>query len=101
MDPERERLVGLKPTGAVKKLVAGAHLFDRDAAAERVNDQGYVTSVAYSPTLGTMLGLGFLKNGPSRYGETVRMVDHMRGIETLCEVVNPVFFDPDGERVRG
>jgi sarcosine oxidase subunit alpha len=29
------------------------------------------------------------------------MVDHLRGIETLCEVCDPVFFDPEGGRARG
>ena len=101
MDPERERLVGLKPAGASKQITAGAHLFNPGDEAVRVNDQGYVTSVAFSPTLGTNIGLGFLKRGPERYGETVKLVDHARGVETLCEVVNPVFFDPEGGRVRG
>jgi len=31
----------------------------------------------------------------------VRLVDHMRGIDALCEVVSPVFFDPEGGRARG
>ena len=101
IDPQRERLVGLKPAGASKQITAGAHLFNPDDEAVRVNDQGYVTSVAFSPTLGTNLALAFLKNGPERYGETVRMVDHARDVETLCEVVNPIFFDPEGGRVRG
>jgi sarcosine oxidase subunit alpha len=101
MDPGRERLVGLKPVGAVKQIMAGAHLFNPDDAAVRENDQGYITSVAFSPTLGHMVGLGFLQNGPDRIGRTVKMVDHLRGVETLCEVVNPVFFDPEGGRVRG
>ena len=100
-DETRAQLVGLKPTGAIKQLTAGAHLFRQDDDAVRVNGQGYVTSVAFSPTFGHMIALGFLKNGPARHGETIRMVDHLRGIETLCEVVNPVFFDPEGGRVRG
>jgi len=100
-DAAREQLVGLKPVGAVKQLTAGAHLFGADDDPVRVNDQGYVTSVGFSPTLGHMLALGFLKNGPARMGETVKLVDHLRGIQTLCQVVNPVFFDPDGGRARG
>jgi len=100
-EDSREQLVGLKPVGAVKQLVSGAHLFDTGDDAVRVNNRGYVTSVAFSPTLGHMLGLGFLRDGPVRYGDTVKMVDHLRGIETECQVVNPVFFDPDGGRVRG
>ena len=55
----------------------------------------------YSPTLGSMLGLAFLADGPDRHGEIVKMVDHLRGVTTLCEVTDPVFFDPEGERVRG
>jgi len=100
-DPARERLVGLKPVGAVKLITAGAHLFDREAAPVRENDQGYVTSAGYSPTLGHVVALGFLRRGPERIGEVVKMVDHLRGVETLCEVVDPVVFDPEGGRVRG
>ena len=98
---DREQLVGLKPVGNIKQLTAGAHLFEAEAEAIRVNSQGYTTSVGFSPTLGSYLGLGFLRNGRARHGETVRMVDHLRKIETLCEVCDPVFFDPDGGRVRG
>ncbi|UYV38646.1 sarcosine oxidase subunit alpha family protein [Rhodobacteraceae bacterium D3-12] len=100
-EPTRERLVGLKPVGAVKQLTAGAHLFNATDEAIRENDQGYVTSVAYSPTLGHYIGLAFLKNGPERIGENIRLVDHLRGIETTCEVCDPVFFDKDGGRARG
>ena len=86
--------------GAVKQLTAGAHLFAADDSAVSDHDQGYITSVAYSPTLGHYLGLGFLKNGPERMGEIIKMVDHMREIETLCEVTSPMAFDPEGGRSR-
>lgn len=99
--PEREQLVGLCPVGAVKQLTAGSHLFNTSESAVRENDQGYVTSVGYSPTVGTYLGLAFLKNGRARHGERVRMVDHLRKIETLCEVGDPVVVDPEGRRMRG
>jgi sarcosine oxidase subunit alpha len=99
-DPARERLVGLKPVGAVKQLTAGAHLFDEADAATRENARGYVTSAGFSPTLGHAIALAFLSHGPERHGDVVRMVDHLRGIETLCEVTPPTFFDPDGGRAR-
>lgn len=101
MDPNRERLVGLKPIGAVQQLLAGAHLFHPDDDAISVNDQGYITSACYSPTLGHSLALAFLKNGPERIGQQVKMVDHMRGVQTLCEVIDPVAYDPTGGRLRG
>ncbi|MFZ5962152.1 sarcosine oxidase subunit alpha family protein [Thalassococcus sp. BH17M4-6] len=97
----REELVGLRPLDEGESLTAGAHLFDKGARAERENDQGYVTSVGYSPTLGRMLGLGFLQGGRSRHGDTVRLVDHLRGVDILCEVTDPVSFDPEGGRLLG
>jgi len=99
--PEREQLVGLRPVGAVKQLTAGAHLFEERADATRVNSLGYTTSMGFSPTLQSNLALGFLKNGRARHGDRVRLVDHLREVETLCEVCDPVFFDPDGGRMRG
>jgi len=98
---ERQQLVGLKPVGAVKELTAGAHLFEADAAPVRVNDLGHISSVAFSPELGHFIGLGFLKDGPNRVGEVVKMVDHLRKVETRVEVCPPVFHDPEGEKLRG
>ncbi|MGR3615700.1 MAG: sarcosine oxidase subunit alpha family protein [Paracoccaceae bacterium] len=101
MDPDRERMVGLYPVGPVKEITAGAHLFTPGDSVERATDQGYVTSVGFSPTLGHMIGQGFLKRGPDRIGEEIRLVDHLRGIDTICKVVDPVFYDKDGGRLRG
>ena len=99
--PEREQLVGLRPVGAVRQLAAGAHLFSQGAKPVRENVQGHVTSAAFSPTLGHFLALGFLRDGRARHGEIVRMVDHLRGLDALCEVTGPVAFDPQGRRARG
>ncbi len=82
------------------RLTAGAHLFAEADPAVRQNDQGYVTSVCHSPTLGHALALGFLQDGRARHGERVRLVDHLRKIETVCEVTHPVAFDPEGGRAR-
>ncbi|QPM89193.1 sarcosine oxidase subunit alpha family protein [Pseudooceanicola algae] len=101
IDGEREQLVGLRPVGTVKQMTAGAFLFEEDAAPQRQNAQGYITSAGFSPTLQSTLALGFLANGPDRHGETLRMVDHLRGVVALCEVCDPVFLDPEGDRARG
>ncbi len=97
----REQLVGLRPVGAVKALSAGARLFEPGAGICHENMQGAVTSAAFSPTLGHFIGLALLEGGRNRMGETIRVLERLRGLDTLCEVVSPVFFDPDGGRMRG
>ncbi|WP_432816757.1 sarcosine oxidase subunit alpha family protein [Sulfitobacter sp. JB4-11] len=100
VEDTRAQLVGLKPAES-GKLTAGAHLYDADAEPTRVNHQGYVTSVGYSPSMGCDIGLGFVKGGPARMGEVIRLVDALRKIETAVEICSPVFVDPEGERLRG
>ncbi|WP_136645873.1 sarcosine oxidase subunit alpha family protein [Tabrizicola sp. YIM 78059] len=95
--PEREQLVGLKASAPIS---AGAHLFVPGMEIHRETDQGYVTSVCWSPTLGAWLALAFLKDGRNRHGEKIRLVDHLRGIDVICEVCDPVFHDPAGEKLR-
>jgi len=97
---DRPRLVGLKAVDRSTRLRAGAHLLARGADARLENDEGHVTSVAFSPTLGQWLGLGLLKNGPKRHGERVRAYDPVRNGDVEVEVVAPVFFDPEGTRLK-
>jgi len=92
--------VGLKALSD-QRITAGAHLFGASDPADAAHAVGHVTSVCYSPTLDVHLGLAFLENGRARHGETVRAVDHVRGVEVMCEVADPVFFDPEGGRMRG
>ncbi|MEM1428760.1 MAG: sarcosine oxidase subunit alpha family protein [Pseudomonadota bacterium] len=100
LDPGRERLVGLRPVAAQGRLLAGAHLFAPGARPVRTEDQGYITSACYSPTLGHDIALGFAVAGPDRLGERLKMVDHLRKCTTEVEICDPVFLDPDGERAR-
>ena len=100
-DPARPRLVGLRPLDPTAPVSAGAHLFAPGAAAVREYDEGYVTSVGWSATLNSNLCLAFLTRGADRIGEQVRLVDALRGHDTLCSVTDPVAHDPKGERLRG
>jgi len=100
-DPDRPALVGVKPLERVERLFAGAHFIAQGAQPVAENDQGYVTSVAYSPTLGHWIGLGLLAGGPRLLGKRVRAWDTLRGADVLVEVCSPVFYDPQGERLRG
>ena len=99
-DPARPSLVGLRPLDREDRLRAGAHLIPKDAEATAKHDQGYVTSIAFSPSLGHWLGLGLLARGPERHGEIVRAYDPVRGGDVLVEVRPPCFIDVEGERLR-
>jgi heterotetrameric sarcosine oxidase alpha subunit len=99
--PDRPTLVGLKPVDRSVRLRAGAHFLPLGAEARLDNDEGHMTSVAFSPMLGHWVGLGLLKNGPTRHGERVRAYDPVRNGDVEVEVVPPVFFDPDGVRLKG
>jgi sarcosine oxidase subunit alpha len=98
--PDRWGLIGLKPVDRDARVRAGAHLLAVGAAAT-ANDLGYVTSAAYSPTLGHWIGLGLIGGGASRHGMRVRLVDLLRGSDVEAEVCDPVFYDPKGERLHG
>jgi len=100
VDADRPTLVGIKPVDRNERLHAGAHFLSIGAKAALANDQGYVTSVAFSPMLNHWIGLGLLARGPSRLGEHVRAYDPLRGGDTEVEIVSPVFFDPEGGRLK-
>jgi heterotetrameric sarcosine oxidase alpha subunit len=100
IDPRRQKLVGLRPRDPRQRLYAGAHLLPVGVPLVADNDQGVITSVAYSPSLGHWIGLGLLAGGMERNGQTIMMVDFMRDSFIEAEVCAPVFIDPKGERLR-
>ncbi|MGY3610706.1 MULTISPECIES: sarcosine oxidase subunit alpha family protein [unclassified Bradyrhizobium] len=100
-DPERPALIGIKPVAKSARLHGGAHFLALGVKPNTENDEGYVTSVAFSPILGHWIGLGLIKNGLARIGEVVRAYDPVRGRDTEVEIVSPIFFDPEGTRLHG
>jgi methylglutamate dehydrogenase subunit C len=99
--PDRPALVGFRPVDRTAQLRAGAHFVPISAAATIENDEGYMTSVAFSPMLGHWIGLGVLARGPQRIGARVRAYDPVRNGDVEVEICNPVFFDPEGARLHG
>jgi sarcosine oxidase subunit alpha len=97
----RPRLIGLKPVEAGAELKAGAHLIEEGAEPRADRDLGWISSAGYSPTLGHFIALAFLAGGRDRIGSRVVSADPLRGRMTPCEVVDPVFYDPGGERLHG
>ena len=95
------QLVGFRPVDRSKHLTAGAHFLSRGAPEDMDHDEGWMTSVAYSPELGHSIGLGFLKQGRVRIGSTVRAYNPLRQHDILVEVCAPHHIDPEGKRQRG
>jgi sarcosine oxidase subunit alpha len=98
---DRPTLVGFRPVDHKQMLRAGAHFLAVGAKPSLENDEGYMTSVAYSPLLQSAIGLGFLKNGPARIGQHVRAYDPVRNGDIEVEICHPAFIDPRGERLHG
>jgi sarcosine oxidase subunit alpha len=93
---DRRQLVGLEPLNPVDRLIAGAHVICQARDVRR--SEGFVTSACYSPTLQKSVGLGMLENGFRRRGEIVTVFDN--GGSFQARVVDPVFYDPNGERMH-
>jgi sarcosine oxidase subunit alpha len=100
IEPDTLRLVGLRPVDHSQRVLAGAHLMTKGTIANAANDQGYITSAAYSPNLGHSIGLALLKNGGARTGEVIEAVSPLTGLNVEVEVVSAHFIDPEGERLR-
>ena len=97
---DRMQMVGLKPVDTDQHIRAGAHLLREGAKPSTLNDQGYVSSACFSPTLGHDIALAFLKSGRERYGERVVVWDKLAGAEVVAEVCNPVFVDPGNVKLN-
>ena len=100
LDPSRPRLVGLRPLDNRQRLRSGSHFVAAGRPVTAENDEGYMTSVAFSPTLKHWIGIGLLRHGPERIGERLRCVDPLRDEAFDVEVCAPAFVDPKEERLR-
>jgi sarcosine oxidase subunit alpha len=96
---DRLQLVGLRCVDGPDAFTAGAHLLDDSLGKLPQRTAGYLTSAVFSTTLGSHVGLGLLRNGRSRLGQTIHVVDG--GRQSRAEVVNPTHYDPSGERLNG
>ncbi|AZO57788.1 MULTISPECIES: sarcosine oxidase subunit alpha [unclassified Mesorhizobium] len=98
---DRQVVVGIKPTDKARRLRSGAHIIPKGQTPGPDNDQGYITSVCFSPISDQWIGLALVERGRERIGEIVRAHDPLRGEDYDVEICNPVFYDPDGGRQRG
>ena len=96
-DPNRWKLVGLETVdGSV--LPDGAYAVAEGVNANgQSNVQGRVTSTYYSPTLEKGIAMGLVLHGPDRMGEELEFPG-TDGKTYKARIVDPVFYDKDGEK---
>ena len=97
VDPDRWKLVGLETLdGSV--LPDGAYAVgEGENANGQRNTIGRVTSTYFSPTLNRGIAMGLVAQGPDRMGEILNFPD-LSGNEVKVKLVDPVFYDKNGDR---
>jgi len=99
-DKNRQCVVGIRPVDKSDRLRAGSHLLKKDDPPSMANDQGYISSVAWSPMLNMWLGLALLERGRERHGEVVKVFDGVRNIHMYGEICDPVHFDRENKKLH-
>ncbi|PJI92231.1 sarcosine oxidase subunit alpha [Yoonia maricola] len=96
-DPDRWKLVGLATEdGSVLPDGAYAIAEGENANGQR-NTQGRVTSTYYSANLERGIAMGLVHKGPERMGEVIEF-NKVDGTTVRAKIVDPVFYDKDGEK---
>ncbi len=99
-DPDRPALVGVRPLDPKASFRTGAHILAKGAEATLANDQGYVSSSAWSPHVGSTIGLALVIRGATRHGEEVLVWDGLRNEMTPALLCAPCFVDPENEKLH-
>lgn len=97
--PGRKQLVGLRTADANEVLPEGGQIVLETKPNPPMDMVGHVTSSYWSAALGHSIALALVKGGQDRMGETVYVPLEDKTI--ACEIVSPVFYDPEGERLNG
>ncbi len=95
----RRQLVGLRTEDPRRILPEGAQLIATRTHTVPADMQGHVTSSYFSASLGYSIALALVKGGRARMNETLYAP---LGEEAVaCRIVDPVFYDKQGERRDG
>ena len=95
----RKQYIGVLTEDPAVVLPDGAHAVETVRPKPPMTAIGHVTSSYFSPTLGRSIALAMIQDGRSRIGETLHfpLAD---GRVIAAEIADPVFFDPNGERMH-
>ncbi|MEO8858242.1 MAG: sarcosine oxidase subunit alpha family protein [Burkholderiaceae bacterium] len=97
---DRKQLVGLLTDEEQLVLPEGTQLTEQSQASPPpVPMLGHVTSSYFSPTLKRSIAMAMVRSGTQRMGQKVyaALADGRYVAATVC---NPVFYDPEGERLH-
>jgi sarcosine oxidase subunit alpha len=98
-DPSRKQLVGLLTADPAHVLEEGSQIAAEPGLRPPLQVIGHVTSSYYSSVLGRSIALAVVSAGRSRVGSTLYVPTP--GGESAVTVMQPVFYDPKGERLHG
>ncbi len=97
---DRKQLVGLAPVLKREPIARGAMLVIDPRHQPPCTMEGFVASTCFSPNLGMSIALALVSRGRARIGERLWAMSPLSRMSTEVVVVEPVFFDPDGARLR-
>jgi sarcosine oxidase subunit alpha len=100
VDGSRRQLVGLRPEDRRTPLPAGAQIIAEPLRDEPASILGETTSRCVSPHCGMPIALALVAAGRSRIGATLHAVSPLMKSSVPVVVERPVFFDPEGARLR-
>ncbi len=99
-DHRRHQLVGLvSKTDA--RVLTGSHLVRSPVLTTPCLSLGHVTSATYSPALEKYIALALLEKGRDLIGKELYATFPLKRQHVAVEVVDPCFYDKDGERMNG
>ena len=95
---DRKQLVGLLTSDPSEVLPEGGQIVAETQPKPPMTMIGHVTSSYYSAALEHSIALALVKGGRARMGDTVYVP--IDGKTVSCEVVEPIFYDKEGNRIN-
>ena len=96
----RKHLVGVESVNG-RPIPKGAQIVDSSDSKPPAQTRGHVTSSCYSPVLDKEIGLALIADGRQVFGKEYYAASPLTGRSVPVKVVHHVFYDLEGELVRG
>jgi len=96
---DRQQVVGLEIKNEKHVPASGSPVLNYRAARDIDKIIGKVTSAYFSPNLHFTIALAQVKNGRALHGKFVKV--STKSGDLSAKIVDPIFIDPDGARMKG